>query len=75
MSVSWEEPVIIDLDNLGGRLKESLTLYARSSPYIIHSDITVMPEVRNLLFCESSFVGTVVHQEVAFILEQTVSAT
>jgi hypothetical protein len=52
MSVSWEEPVIIDLDNLGGRLKESLTLYARSSPYIIHSDITVMPEVRNLLFCE-----------------------
>uniref|UniRef100_A0A1V1FT29 Putative CTL17 isoform B n=1 Tax=Reticulitermes speratus TaxID=60591 RepID=A0A1V1FT29_9NEOP len=45
MSVSWEEPVIVDLDNLGGRLKESLTLYARSSPYLIRADITVMPEV------------------------------
>jgi hypothetical protein len=44
--------VIIDLDNLGGRLKESLTLYARSSPYIIRADITIMPGVRNRLFYE-----------------------
>lgn len=49
MSVSWAEPVIIDLDNLGGRLTESLTLYARSSPYIIRADITVMPGVRSCL--------------------------
>ncbi|KAJ4447016.1 hypothetical protein ANN_09004 [Periplaneta americana] len=45
VSVSWDEPVIVDLDNLGGRLKDSLTLYARETPYIIRSDITVMPGV------------------------------
>jgi hypothetical protein len=43
--------VIVDLDNLGGRLKESLTLYARSSPYLIRADITVMPEVRSCWMC------------------------
>jgi hypothetical protein len=41
--------VIIDLDNLGGRLTESLILYARNSPYIVRADITVMPEVRSYL--------------------------
>ena len=53
MSVSWAEPVIIDLDNLGGRLTESLVLYARSSPYLVRADITVMPGVRSCLgfFC------------------------
>jgi hypothetical protein len=45
--------VINDLDNLGGRLKESLTLYERSSPYVIHADITVMPGVRSLLVYET----------------------
>jgi hypothetical protein len=44
--------MIIDQDNLGGRLKESLTLYERSSPYIIRSDITVMPGVRSFLVYE-----------------------
>jgi hypothetical protein len=63
MSVSWEEPEIIDLDNLGGRLKESLTLYPRSSPYIIHADITVMPGVRSFLIFER-FVF--VHSKICF---------
>lgn len=44
--------MVTDLDYLGGRLKESLTLYARNSPYIIRADITVMPGVRNVLFYE-----------------------
>ena len=47
MSVSWDEPMYVDLDNLGGRLKESLILNPRSSPYKILSDITVMPQVRH----------------------------
>lgn len=43
--------MIIDLDNLGGRLRESLTLYARSNPYLIHADITVMPGVSSCWIC------------------------
>ncbi|XP_018046380.1 PREDICTED: protein bark beetle [Atta colombica] len=34
----------IDLNNLGGRIMDNLSLYARPEPYVIHSDITVMPE-------------------------------
>nr|CAD7425800.1 unnamed protein product [Timema monikensis] len=44
-SVSFEQPSPIDLDNLGGRLQQPLTLYERDRPYIIQADITVMPEV------------------------------
>jgi len=32
------------LDNLGGRIVESLSLHARPEPYMIRSDITIMPE-------------------------------
>lgn len=35
----------IDIDNLGGRLFEDLTLYRRGVPYVVNSDITVMPGV------------------------------
>ncbi|XP_045768313.1 protein bark beetle isoform X2 [Maniola jurtina] len=35
----------INLDELGGRLTSDLTLDARITPYIIKSDITVMPDV------------------------------
>ncbi|XP_063235879.1 protein bark beetle isoform X2 [Bacillus rossius redtenbacheri] len=45
VSVSFEQPSPIDLDNLGGRLQESLTLYERGQPYVVKADITVMPEV------------------------------
>ncbi|XP_067009482.2 protein bark beetle [Anabrus simplex] len=43
VSVSYEQPSPIDLDNFGGRIKESLTLYARDKPYAVRSDITVLP--------------------------------
>ena len=35
----------IDLDNLGGRLYQSIRLVARPRPYVIRSDLTIMPEV------------------------------
>jgi len=35
----------IDLNNLGGRIIENFSLYARPNPYVIHSDITIMPGV------------------------------
>ncbi|XP_063914202.1 protein bark beetle isoform X2 [Zophobas morio] len=35
----------IDLDSLGGRLTADLTLHNREFPYLIRSDITVMPKV------------------------------
>lgn len=35
----------VDLDHLGGRIYEDLTLVGRGTPYIIQSDITVMPNV------------------------------
>lgn len=44
ISASWHINQEIDLDNLGGRIVESLSLYARPEPYVIRSDITVMPE-------------------------------
>ncbi|XP_012276535.1 protein bark beetle isoform X2 [Orussus abietinus] len=44
ISASWELPSKVDLDNLGGRITESISLYARPTPYIVRSDITVMPE-------------------------------
>lgn len=44
ISASWHINQEIDLDNLGGRIVEGLSLHARPQPYIIRSDITVMPE-------------------------------
>ncbi|XP_043270872.1 protein bark beetle isoform X2 [Venturia canescens] len=44
ISPTWELRPKIDLDNLGGRITENLSLYYRAKPYIIRSDITVMPE-------------------------------
>lgn len=44
ISASWHISQEIDLDNLGGRIVESLSLHARAEPYVIRSDITVMPE-------------------------------
>lgn len=45
LSVSWDNTLRIDLDNLGGRLSTDLTLYPREVPYVIRADITVMPGV------------------------------
>ena len=46
LSSMFEQKPEIDLDNLGGRLYESIRLVARPGrPYIIRSDLTVMPEV------------------------------
>lgn len=43
ISPSWRIDQQIDLNNLGGRIIENLSLYARPEPYMIHSDITIMP--------------------------------
>lgn len=46
LSSSYEQNPEIDLDNLGGRLHENVMLLARPGrPYIIRSDLTVMPDV------------------------------
>lgn len=34
----------MDLDNLGGRIIENLSIHARDRPYVVRSDITIMPE-------------------------------
>nr|XP_003703916.1 PREDICTED: uncharacterized protein LOC100876764 [Megachile rotundata] len=34
----------IDFDNLGGRIVENLSIHARDKPYVVRSDITIMPE-------------------------------
>ena len=34
----------VDLNNLGGRIVDNLSLQAREKPYVIRSDITVMPD-------------------------------
>ncbi|KAF5303544.1 hypothetical protein FQR65_LT08145 [Abscondita terminalis] len=43
-SVSFETQKVVNLDNLGGRLLNDLVIPRRESPYIITSDITVMPK-------------------------------
>uniref|UniRef100_A0A7G3AYY4 Putative scavenger receptor n=1 Tax=Lutzomyia longipalpis TaxID=7200 RepID=A0A7G3AYY4_LUTLO len=45
MSVSFNERRPVDLDNLGGRIFEDLSIFRREVPYVIRSDITVMPGV------------------------------
>ncbi|KAL6268222.1 hypothetical protein P5V15_001333 [Pogonomyrmex californicus] len=44
ISASWHINREINLNNLGGRIVDSLSLHARPEPYIVRSDITVMPE-------------------------------
>ncbi|KAJ8986059.1 hypothetical protein NQ317_003352 [Molorchus minor] len=44
-SVSFPSNSIIDLDHLGGRIYEDLILSNRGRPYVINSDITIMPNV------------------------------
>ena len=44
ISASWDQSSKIDLDNLGGRILETISIHARPNPYIIKSDITVMPD-------------------------------
>ena len=45
LSPSYERKQEIDLNNLGGRLFESLRLIDRGRPYVIKRDLTVMPDV------------------------------
>lgn len=45
LSVSWDPPTIFDDNDIGGRIKEDLVLYARDEPYVVRRDITVMPDV------------------------------
>lgn len=44
-SVSFTQNTTADLDNLGGRIYEDLTLTNRGRPYVIQSDLTVLPNV------------------------------
>ncbi len=43
--VSFDPFSKLDVDSLSGRLLESLILPKRDQPYIIRSDLTVMPDV------------------------------
>ncbi|KAK0090170.1 hypothetical protein PV325_002595 [Microctonus aethiopoides] len=43
ISASWEIKPTIDYNNIGGRIVENVSIYSRSTPYIIQSDITIMP--------------------------------
>ncbi|GLH02202.1 LOW QUALITY PROTEIN: Protein bark beetle [Gryllus bimaculatus] len=45
ISTTREQPSPVDFEYLGGRIRDPLTLYARDRPYIVQSDITVMPGV------------------------------
>ena len=45
LSPSYENNVDVDLDNLGGRLFESIRLINRGRPYVVRRDLTVMPDV------------------------------
>lgn len=45
VSVSFNENLPVDLDNLGGRLLQNLVLYRRETPYVLQSDLTIMPDV------------------------------
>lgn len=44
-STSFSSNTTIDPDNLGGRLYEDLTITNRGRPYIIQTDLTVMPNI------------------------------
>lgn len=45
VSVTFSPEVTVDVNTLGGRLISNLTLEPRIAPYVVKSDITVMPDV------------------------------
>lgn len=50
LSTSFTPETEIDYENLGGRLTQNTVLVPREQPYIIKSDITVMPKVTLTLY-------------------------
>ncbi|XP_052783699.1 protein bark beetle-like isoform X2 [Mya arenaria] len=46
LATDTELVIELDLNHLGGRIEEDYTIPARSQPYIVYSDITVMPGVK-----------------------------
>ena len=46
LSNDKEIDIELDLNHLGGRIWKDLTLPARGMPYIVYSDLTVMPSVK-----------------------------
>ncbi|XP_053697382.1 protein bark beetle [Sabethes cyaneus] len=44
-SVTISKNRTVDLDNLGGRILEDISIYRREQPYVIKADITIMPGV------------------------------
>ncbi|XP_055592413.1 protein bark beetle-like isoform X1 [Uranotaenia lowii] len=50
VSVSLSRNRSVDLDNLGGRITEDLSIFRREQPYVIKADITVMPGVTMNIF-------------------------
>ncbi|CAG9858649.1 unnamed protein product [Phyllotreta striolata] len=49
-SVSFSTNVTLDLDSLGGRIHEDVRLTNRGRPYIVKSDITIMPNVTMTIY-------------------------
>ncbi|KAL9707408.1 hypothetical protein quinque_010926 [Culex quinquefasciatus] len=49
-SISIGRNRTVDLDNLGGKILEDLSLYRREQPYVIKADITIMPGVTLNIF-------------------------
>lgn len=45
VSTGQEVKIELDINHLGGRIWQDLTLPARPTPYIVYSDLTVMPDV------------------------------
>ena len=45
VSTGQEVEIELDINHLGGRIWQDLALPARPQPYIVHSDLTVMPDV------------------------------
>ena len=43
ISVSFNDNHTVDVDNLGGRIFDNFSIRRRENPYVIKSDITVMP--------------------------------
>ncbi|XP_045494665.1 protein bark beetle isoform X1 [Colias croceus] len=45
VSVTFSPHTIVDINEIGGRVTSDITLDGRIAPYVIKSDITVMPDV------------------------------
>jgi len=46
ISVTYESENEVTLDHLQGRLMHPLTLYLRDRPYVVKSDLTIMPSAQ-----------------------------